>query len=130
MSAHNHAVVWIDHHEARVLYLDAHAPDVVHPDHPPRHLHHKAGSASGSHAKADPDYFRDIATAIEPVKEVLVVGPSGAKTEFVAWLKSHAPSVAGRIFGVEPLQRMTDGEILAEARHFFKRADRIGSPVP
>ena len=44
MSAHYHAVVWIDHREARVFHFNASDADklVVHPDHPTRHLHHKA----------------------------------------------------------------------------------------
>ena len=63
-------------------------------------------------------------------KEFLVVGPSTAKTEFVTWLHGHSPALAGRLFGVEPLQHMSDGQIVAEARRFFKRADRIRPPAP
>jgi hypothetical protein len=55
---------------------------------------------------------------------------STAKTEFVTWLHGHSPALAGRLFGVEPLQHMSDGQIVAEARRFFKRADRIRPPAP
>jgi len=102
----------------------------VHPAHPSHHLHHKAGSASGTHDKGDPSFFHDVAAALGEAKEFLVVGPSTAKTEFVTWLHGHSPALAGRLFGVEPLQHMSDGQIIAEARRFFKKADRIRPPVP
>jgi hypothetical protein len=129
---HSHAVVWIDHHEARVIYFNADDADekTVHPAHPSHHLHHKAGSASGTHDKGEPSFYRDVAEALGEANEFLVVGPSTAKTEFVTWLHGHSPALAGRLFGVEPLQHMSDGQIVAEARRFFKGADRIRPPAP
>jgi hypothetical protein len=55
-TAHYHAVVWLDHHEARIVYFNADDTDekVVHPAHPPRHLHHTAGSPAGTHDRGDP----------------------------------------------------------------------------
>jgi hypothetical protein len=43
---HFHAVVWIDHHEARVFHFSSTDVErlVLHPDHPTRHIHHKANS--------------------------------------------------------------------------------------
>ncbi len=129
--AHYHAVVWIDHHEARVIYFNADDADekTVHPAHPSHHLHHKSGSASGTHDKGEPSFYHGVADALGEAKEFLVVGPSTAKTEFVTWLRGHSPSLINRLFGVEPLQQMSDGQIVAEARRFFKKADRIRPPV-
>ena len=52
MSAHIHAVVWIDHHEARIFHFNASEADglVIHPDRPVRHLHHKAHSTGSGNA--------------------------------------------------------------------------------
>ena len=129
---HSHAVVWIDHHEARVIYFTADDADekTVHPDHPSHHLHHRAGSPSGTHDKGEPSFYHDVANALGEAREFLVVGPSTAKTEFVTWLHGHSPALAGRLFGVEPLQQMSDGQVVAEARRFFKKADRIRPPAP
>ena len=129
---HSHAVVWIDHHEARVIYFNADDADekTVHPDHPSHHLHHKAGSPSGTHDKGEPSFYHDVANALGEAREFLVVGPSTAKTEFVTWLHGHSPALAGRLFGVEALQQMSDGQVVAEARRFFKKADRIRPPTP
>jgi stalled ribosome rescue protein Dom34 len=129
---HYHAVVWIDHREARVIHFNADDADekTVHPDHPSHHLHHKAGSPSGTHDKGEPSFYHDVANALAEAREFLVVGPSTAKTEFVTWLHGHSPALAGRLFGVEPLQHMSDGQVVAEARRFFKKADRIRPPAP
>src|SRR5258708_16347285 len=49
---HQHAVIWIDHHEARVFHFSATDVErlVLHPDHPTKHIHHKANSIGSGHA--------------------------------------------------------------------------------
>lgn len=129
---HSHTVVWIDHREARVLSFNA--DDVqektVHPDHAPYHLHHKSGSPSGTHDKGEPSYFRGVVEALGDVKEFLVVGPSTAKTEFVTWLREHSPLTAERLCGVETMAQASDGQVVADARAFFKRTDRMKVQTP
>ena len=127
MTEHYHAVLWIDHHEARILDFNADAADeqIIHPLHPPRHLHHKAGSASGTHTTDEPEFYRDVASALVGAKEILVAGPSSAKTEFVKHLAKHAPQLLDRVRRIETLARVTDGELLAEARRFFTAEDRM-----
>ena len=130
--AHSHAVVWIDHREARVIYFNADDAEekTVHPEHAPYHMRHKSGSPSGTHEKGAPSYFLGVAEALSDAKEFLVVGPSTAKTEFVSWLRSHSPLTVERLYGVEPMQQMSDGQVVAEARHFFKSADRMKLQTP
>ncbi len=54
--SHYHAVVWIDHREARVFHFSPTEIDklILHPDHPTKHLHHKAGSIGSGHAGRRP----------------------------------------------------------------------------
>src|ERR1700730_16058850 len=49
---HHHAVIWIDHREARVFHFNPTDVErlVLHPDHPTRHIHHKANSIGHGHA--------------------------------------------------------------------------------
>jgi hypothetical protein len=124
---HYHAVVWIDHHEAHVVAFNADDADetTIHPAHPPRHLHHTAGSAAGTHERGEASYYRSVVEALGDAKEFLVTGPSTAKTEFVSWLRDHAPKLVDRLCGVETLQSMSEKQLVAEARRFFKRADRM-----
>jgi hypothetical protein len=127
LTSHYHAVVWIDHHEARVIFFNADDADekIVHPAHPPRHLHHTSGSPAGTHERGEATYYRGVADALGEAKAFLVTGPSTAKTEFVTWLRNHAPQMNERLCGIETLPQMTDGQLVAEARRFFKGADRM-----
>jgi len=127
MSAHYHAVLWIDHREARIIHFNANEADTeqVHPADPPRHLHVKAGTPSGTHITDEPPYYRDIAAALGDAREILVGGPSTAKREFVKYLRKHNAPTWRRLVGVETLDRVSDGQLLAEARKFFMRADRL-----
>ena len=126
MPMHAHAVVWIDHHEARIILFNRDAVDekIVHPDHAVHHLHSKAGSRDGARAPEDPAFYHDVADALKDTQSLFVVGPANSKTELVKHLHAHFPELGKRIAGVEAMERVTDGELLDAARHFFKRADR------
>jgi hypothetical protein len=132
LASHYHAVVWIDHHEARVIFFNPDEADeqTIHPAHPPRHLHHTAGSASGTHERGAPEYYRSVADAVGEAKEFLVAGPSTAKTEFVTWLRDEKSPIVERLCGVETLQHMSDKQLVADARKFFKGADRMRPRTP
>jgi hypothetical protein len=131
MTDHYHAVVWIDHHQARVIAfnLDAAEEHTVHPQHPPRHLHSKAGSASGTHIHGEPAYYQAVGEALAGAHAVLVAGPSSAKLELVDHLRQHAPQMIARISGVETMGEVTDAQLVAAARHHFKAADRMTPQV-
>lgn len=127
MTSHYHAVVWIDHNEARVIHFNADAAeeDIVRTVHPPRHLHAKAGSPSGTHLAGEPQFYREVGEAIDSAEAILVAGPSAAKTEFVKYLHEHSPKMLGRVWGIETLARVTDHQLLAEGRRYFAKADRM-----
>jgi len=127
MTHHYHAVVWIDHHEARIIHFNADAADeeLVRPAHPPRHLHCKVGSASGTHQRSEPEYYRAVAEAVSDAAAFIVVGPSTAKGEFKAWLEAKMPLTAKHLLAVAAAPRMTDGELIAKARQYFRGADRM-----
>ncbi|MET0408053.1 MAG: translational machinery protein [Hyphomicrobium sp.] len=122
MSGHFHAVVWIDHHEARVFHFNASDSDVVvvHPDHPTRHIHHKANTIGSGHASEDQEYLHEVASALTEAGAILVTGPANEKTELLNHITRHDPSLKPKIKGVETLDHPSDGEILALARKFFK----------
>jgi stalled ribosome rescue protein Dom34 len=106
---HAHAVVWLDHHEAHVIQFNAEEAES-------RHL---------KHGKGDPGFYHAIAGILKGVREILVVGPGLAKQEFVKHLQSHDPAVAKAVMGVEAADHPSEGQLLAEARKFFKAKDRM-----
>ncbi|MEQ9520364.1 MAG: translational machinery protein [Parvibaculum sp.] len=127
MSHHFHAIVWIDHHEARILEFDATNVDAVtvKPHHAAKHLHSKSGSRSSWRAPEDPKFFADVATKLKGVHEVLLVGPANAKLAFLKHLQKHDAKTADLIVGVETVDHPSDGQLVQYARNYFKHADRM-----
>lgn len=129
MSSHYHAIVWIDHREARVFHFNATDVErlVLRPHNPTRHIHHKANSIGSGHAPENQAYYRDVAAAIADAGAVLIAGPANAKTELVKHIHRHAPALIEKIAGIETVDHPSDGTLVAHARHYFKAADRMTS---
>jgi stalled ribosome rescue protein Dom34 len=125
MSSHHfHAVIWIDHHEARVFHFSPTDVErlVLHPDHPTKHIHHKANSIGSGHASEDHAFLQAVAQSIADAGAVLVTGPANAKTELVKHISQHDPKLMRIIVGIETVDHPSDGQLVAHARHYFKAA--------
>jgi stalled ribosome rescue protein Dom34 len=127
MGTHYHALVWIDHREAKVFQFDATDVDrvTVHSTHPNQHLHHKANSGDSGHVPLDKEFLQHVAAALTTAGAILITGPASAKTELAAYIKQTHPDLAQRISGVEALDHPTDGALVDFARRFFKADDRM-----
>jgi len=127
--AYQHAVVWIDHREARVIDFsvdDRHVVTIPH-EGVPRKLHRKANPDDGSKPDVpeDPKYFDEVVAAIGDAREILVTGPGTAKTAFRKHIDKRHPKVAERIVGVEATDHPSDGQLLSMAKRYFKRVDNL-----
>src|SRR5581483_7790033 len=129
MSPLYHAVVWIDHQQARIFRFESGDLDaaVVRSSHPHQHIHHKANSGDSGLAPLDKAFLQQVAESLSDAGAILITGPASAKQELTAYLKDQEPGTAARVAGVEPLDHPTDGEVVAFARKFFKAADRMQS---
>ena len=127
MTEHNHAVIWIDHHEAKIFHFNATEVEslVLHPKNAHVHLHHKANSIGSGHASEDKAYLHAVVEAIGSSKAVLITGPGMAKTALVKHIAAHDPKVMESILGVETVDHPSDGALLAHARAYFKVEDRL-----
>jgi stalled ribosome rescue protein Dom34 len=128
MSSHHfHAVIWIDHREARVFHFSPTDLErlVLHPDHPIKHIHHKANSIGSGHAPEDHAFLEAVAQSIADAGGVLVTGPGNAKTEPVKHISQHDPRLMKIIVGVETVDHPSDGQLIAHARHYFRAEDRM-----
>ncbi len=78
---HNHAVVWIDHREARVFHFNAVDVErlVLRPDDPTKHIHHKANSIGSGHAAEDQHYLHAVVEAVADAGAILITGPANAR---------------------------------------------------
>jgi hypothetical protein len=124
---HNHAVIWIDHREARIFQFNADEAEgvVVRPDKPHRHIHHKANSIGSGHAPDDQAFLHAVADAVSGVGAILVTGPGTEKARLVKHFERHDPDVARAVVGVETVDHPTDPQLVAHARHYFVAADRM-----
>jgi stalled ribosome rescue protein Dom34 len=125
MNSHYHFVVWIDHHQARIFSFDAERFDstVVHSGNPNQHLHHKANTIGSGHAPEDQPFYDEVAKALAKAGAILVMGPAGAKTEFMKHIEKREPKLLPIISAVERADHPSDAEIVAHARQFFKTDD-------
>jgi stalled ribosome rescue protein Dom34 len=132
MSEHYHAVIWIDHHEARIFHFNAAEVDsaTVRSDHPHEHLHHKANARDSGHAPVEESFLERVTQALMHAGAILITGPAGAKKELAAHIALKHPDVARRIAAVETLDHPSDGQLLALARKFFRADDRMHSQLP
>lgn len=125
--SHYHAVVWIDHREARVFHFNPDDADkqVIHPDHPAKHLHHKAMSIGSGNAATDQEFLHAVADAVSDAGAILITGPGNAKSELVKHIEKHDPKLKKLIAAVETVDHPSDGQLVAHARKYFKAADRM-----
>jgi len=133
MSTHHyHAVIWIDHHEARVFHFSPTEVEtlVLHPDHPTRHIHHKANSIGSGHAAEDQGYFQAVAESIADAGAVLITGPANVKTELLKHIHYRNPKLMNVIAGVETVDHPSDAKLVAYARAYFKTKDRMEPQKP
>lgn len=80
-------------------------------------------AAERSHPSDGEHFYHEVAHALEGVDEILVVGPSTAKLEFLKHVHKHAHPLVTRIVGVETVDHPTDGQLAAYARSYFRTVD-------
>ena len=121
-----HVAIWIDHKEAHIFQIRADNVDaeIVAA---PQHLHHR--HPRGAEVKDHPDdakrFFHEVAGLVEGSDEVLVVGPSTAKLEFLRYIEKHDHARGSKVVGIETVDHPTDAQLAAYAKTYFKRIDRM-----
>lgn len=122
-----HAVVWIDNREAHVIHFNAETSDAevikTQSKHP--HLHHHAGTLGSGNVTNDEHYLHAVTQGIADAQEVLVVGPGSAKLKLLKHIHGHDPKVTEKIVGVETVDHPTDPQLLAFAKKYFVKVDRM-----
>jgi stalled ribosome rescue protein Dom34 len=130
MSEPYHAVVWIDHREARIFLFDRVEvnPVVVAANASAHHLEHRANIKGASHRGVDREFFEQVIRSLRDVGAILITGPGNARLELKNYLAEHHADLAKRVSAVEALDHPSDTALLALARKFFKADDRMHRP--
>ncbi|MGE0803395.1 MAG: hypothetical protein AB7G13_27380 [Lautropia sp.] len=121
-----HAIVWLDHHEARVLQFDADSVDTTRVA---SHAHNTR--QHGSTVRTEHEFFADVCAALADIPEILVAGSKTALADMHHYADKHRPETSRRIVGYEVVDHPSDNQLVAMARAFFLKFDRMaGSPTP
>jgi stalled ribosome rescue protein Dom34 len=129
MSEHLHAIVWIDHSEAKIFQFNSNDVDkvLVHAAGTGRHLQHKANVTGAGHKGVDREFFERVIASLDHTGSILIAGPANAKLELKNFIGEHHSELAQRIAGVEPLDHPSDSALVALARKFFRADDWMQS---
>jgi hypothetical protein len=121
-----HAVVWIDHQKAQVLQFDA---EHVEGTKLKAHTHHTA--QHGSAVRTEHEFFGEVCGALDGIAEVLVTGARKGIDDFRHYAEKHRAETAKHIVGYEVVDHPTDAQLIAFARKYFLKYDRMaGTPTP
>lgn len=120
--------VWIDHKEAHIFHIHPEKVDEESVS-APQHLHHRhpKGLEGG---KEHPDdakrFFKEVTRSLEGSEQLLLVGPSTAKLELLRFIEKHEHKRSPTVVGIETVDHPTNGQLVAHARAYFKRVERMG----
>jgi stalled ribosome rescue protein Dom34 len=117
--------MWIDHKEARIFHIQPDKVDeatVLVAQHHVHQKHPKDPAAGKQHPEEMKRFFHDVGRALEGDEEILVVGPSTAKFEFLRFVHKHEHALEPRIVGLETVDHPSDRQLVAYARKYFDRS--------
>ena len=121
-----HAVVWIDHHSAQVLQFDA-----EHVQAQKIKASHHYTRQHASAVRSEHEFFGQVCDALAGISEVLVTGSGVALADFGHYVDKHRPALLPQIVGRETVDHPTDNQLVALARKYFLKFDRLaGTPTP
>ncbi len=126
--ASKHVAVWIDHREAHVFHLHPDSLERATVMAPPHHVHHrqpKGAEGLKGHSAEAMQFFQDVARSLAGGEEVLIVGPSTAKLEFLRHLHTHHPLLELKVVGLETVDHPTDRQLVAYAKTYFRHVDAM-----
>ena len=126
-----HLLVVIDHREARIFKTEVHGsvPQCITPYDPHgsnRYLHHVDKGSDGQRKPELKAFYGSVARTLAGAEKILILGSStgssSAMDYLLAELKRNHPEVAKRVVGTVVVneQHMTNDQLLAEARAFYK----------
>lgn len=117
-----HAVIWVDHKEARVIKLDDEGSRFEAEHVKADTAHHDKGH---HHTHAEPKYLEDLAHRLSAFELVLLTGPGPAKDELASFVQQRHPAWKAKIAAVESSDHPTDGQLADHGRKVLRAADRM-----
>jgi stalled ribosome rescue protein Dom34 len=105
-----HAVLWLDHHEARLLQFDA---EHVELERIREHSHHT--KQHGSAVRSEHEFYAEVCERMAGIAELLVTGSHQAQADFKHYLAKHRPALQSQVAGYETVAKPSDAQLVARA---------------
>ena len=113
-------VLWLDSENAEIFHVSA--AEVTKKTVKLKLVKHSNSHQQEHHNQAEEKFFHQITGELEQADEILIFGPGMAKKQFKNHLENHHhKALLDRVVAIEPLDRVSDNQILAASRKFFKK---------
>ncbi|MRD49264.1 hypothetical protein [Caenimonas koreensis] len=122
-----HAVAFVDHHNAQVVQFSAGADTAVEKK---LHEHRHLTKQHGSSVRSEHEFFAHICDALEGIAEILVVGGHQGLADFRHYVDKHKPQTAARICDYQVVDHPSENELVALARKYFVKHDKMTGTLP
>lgn len=125
MSDINHAIVWLDHSQAKLFLFraDEESRINIHSHTSLQRLHHRhTGWEAGGNPPDDTEFFHRISEALDHAGGTVLSGPGNAKLALKTYLDQHRPDLAPRVSVVDSLDDPTADAMLDRGRQYFTNA--------
>ena len=121
-----HAVVWTDHHTAKVLQFDA-----VHTIARVVREHARSAAQHGSGVRSAHEFYAELCDKLDDLSQIFVTGSHTALADFRHYVDKHRPRTAARIVAYETVDHPSENQLVALARKHFVALERMeGTPAP
>jgi stalled ribosome rescue protein Dom34 len=127
----HHAVVWLDHTEAKVFRFngDENSEIDLHSHTSLQRLHHRGGGLeAGDNPPQDSEFFKRIIGALDHTGGTVITGPGNTKLALKAFLDHHRPDLAAHVFAVETLDHPGTESLLALGHRYFTGSAATHTP--
>ncbi len=117
-----HAVLWIDHHSARLLQFDTEHVTVQKVQ---AHTHDTGHH--GSSVRTEQEFYGEVCDELAAIAEIVVAGSPTALSAFREYVEKHRIQLAPLVVAWQTASHPTEAQLVALARQYFvKPASRAG----
>lgn len=121
-------ILWIDFEHAKIFKISENGIVVHHKK--TKYKYSKHNSNHDLHEKKNRDlFFKELLNEIKSSDELLIFGSGPARNHFKKYIENHSKETLLKIVGLEPMDQLTDNQILEKSRVFFKKYNTYHSDI-
>ncbi len=112
--------IWIDRENANIFEFSG--KDTIKSEMHNKYVdHHTHRMDEFDHKRQETTFYQKIATRLNEVEGILILGPGVARYHLQNFLNEHFPMIAKKIVGCESMDHPTDQQIEEYSRTYFRK---------